>query len=346
MNLKPFFLFSCLPLISLLHADDFKTGTDNARTFREACEKGSAEDVQFFLDNGADPNRQFVVSYRTESGHYEMATPLAFAARHNSNAGAIEALVKAKAQVSSFSALHEAAGNNPSVEVAQALINAGEDINAEHLLIVAAQKNPNPQVLECLLDAGAQNNPGILLFASLKNANTAMFEMLKKRFGGVDACGQSGNTALMWASASKDSSRVKRLLELGADSNKRNSRGETPLMFAVTAANRETVEALVGAGADVQVKLLNEIGLLELSPRKSDQDKHDELRAYLESLGVKAMSRAAFERLQKQSREQGRVRRLIPPPEGSIVDFEMSELSGIRERRVFRLVSERDIAQE
>lgn len=59
-----------------------------------------------------------------------------------------------------------------------------------------------------------------------------------------------GNTFLMLAAYSGHASLVSRLASLGADVNKLNDRGQSPLAGAIFKKEPEVVEALLAAGAD------------------------------------------------------------------------------------------------
>ncbi|CAN5408813.1 ankyrin repeat domain-containing protein [soil metagenome] len=66
----------------------------------------------------------------------------------------------------------------------------------------------------------------------------------------VDLTDPDGNTLLMLASYNGQPSVVVTLLELGADANRYNFRGQTPLAGAIFKGEAEIVKALLAAGAD------------------------------------------------------------------------------------------------
>ena len=92
-------------------------------------------------------------------------TPLMVAARHNRDAGVIEALLRAGANIEAGrnkgrTPLLVAARYNPSVEVIRALLAAGADLHAldrerRTALVRAARFNTNPGVVSALVAAGA-----------------------------------------------------------------------------------------------------------------------------------------------------------------------------------------------
>jgi uncharacterized protein len=66
----------------------------------------------------------------------------------------------------------------------------------------------------------------------------------------VDLTDADGNTLVMLAAYNGRPGTVRLLAERGADVNRVNDRGQTPLAGAVFKADTEVVRALLGAGAD------------------------------------------------------------------------------------------------
>jgi ankyrin repeat protein len=66
----------------------------------------------------------------------------------------------------------------------------------------------------------------------------------------VNLTDASGNTLLMLAAYHGHAATVSALAERGADADRMNDRGQTPLAGAVFKDARDVVEALLGAGAD------------------------------------------------------------------------------------------------
>jgi ankyrin repeat protein len=66
----------------------------------------------------------------------------------------------------------------------------------------------------------------------------------------VDLTDADGNTLVMLAAYNGRAGTVRLLAERGADVNRVNDRGQTPLAGAVFKADTEVVRALLGAGAD------------------------------------------------------------------------------------------------
>jgi ankyrin repeat protein len=67
------------------------------------------------------------------------------------------------------------------------------------------------------------------------------------------------NATLMMASDRGDLSRVQQLLREGVDVNERTSNGETALHYAAQSKNVLVVQALIQAGADVNVKMTGDV---------------------------------------------------------------------------------------
>jgi ankyrin repeat protein len=69
-------------------------------------------------------------------------------------------------------------------------------------------------------------------------------------------CLQRGSTALMFAAAANNLSSIGRLIQAGADINRRNSDGCTALFYAVKAAKIEALKLLLQQGADPNIKCM------------------------------------------------------------------------------------------
>jgi ankyrin repeat protein len=67
----------------------------------------------------------------------------------------------------------------------------------------------------------------------------------------VDMTEASGNTLLMLAAYHGHAGTVAALLERGADTNRLNDRGQSPVAGAIFKGEDEVVHLLVGAGADL-----------------------------------------------------------------------------------------------
>jgi ankyrin repeat protein len=86
--------------------------------------------------------------------------------------------------------------------------------------------------------------------AAIELNDADLFSSLLARGANPNSQAPGGMTALILAAA-LPSTYVKRLIEVGANVNARNSAGQTPLMEAVRAGKVENVNLLVAAGAVV-----------------------------------------------------------------------------------------------
>lgn len=80
-----------------------------------------------------------------------------------------------------------------------------------------------------------------------------------------DAAEKDKNAALMVASADGDLARVQQLLREGAQVNQRNGDGKAAIHYAAQSKNVLVVEALIGAGADVNARSVGNVTPLMLS---------------------------------------------------------------------------------
>jgi len=89
----------------------------------------------------------------------------------------------------------------------------------------------------------------------------------------VDLAGPSGRTGLAAAAAKNRIEIMRFLLEQGADPNKANANGTTPLMFAKTAAfaygDCTAMRVLLDAGADKNARDKNGLTALDYTVRNS-----------------------------------------------------------------------------
>ncbi len=108
--------------------------------------------------------------------------------------------------------------------------------------------------MRLLLDRGAEvdatNDAGATALMRAA-ANDAKVALLLERRANIHALSKTGNTALILAARSADSARtVKRLLDLGANTNAANVFGATALMAAVAGGDEESVRLLLDHDAD------------------------------------------------------------------------------------------------
>ena len=88
------------------------------------------------------------------------------------------------------------------------------------------------------------------------------------------------NTALMSAARKKDREYLEILIQAGADVNAKNCRLETALIFAVKSRQIKNVELLLQAGADVNVSTLSHETAPSIACSKQDSQCFDLLKIY------------------------------------------------------------------
>jgi ankyrin repeat protein len=190
-------------------------------------------------------------------------SPLADA-MESKNAGAVRALLEAKAKVNApqadgMTALHWAARHD-DVGLAKTLIAAGADAKSTNRYgvtpLALACTNGNAEIVELLLDAGADPNgagPGgeTVLMTASRTGRLKAVEALLARGAEVNARERKKQTALMWAAAEGHAGVVDALLKRGADFRAPLRSGFTPFLFAVREGRAEVVSRLIQAGIDV-----------------------------------------------------------------------------------------------
>ena len=136
-----------------------------------------------------------------------------------------------------------------------ALIRAGADVNEGYPIDWAVWKG-HDKCLDLLIKAGADVEPGLLMKAS-KRGHVKCIKLLLKAGVNVNATGDydtyhtDDKTALMLASEENKEASVISLIELGADVNFKNSRGETAVYYAASGGAKDCLVQLIKAGADV-----------------------------------------------------------------------------------------------
>ena len=93
----------------------------------------------------------------------------------------------------------------------------------------------------------------VMLAYLAEHANTAVvLPRLREQGFDIDAVDSQGRTPLVFAIQSDEVDRVQRLIDAGADINRKiGDEGWTPLMFAVMADDKAIVKHLLEAGADI-----------------------------------------------------------------------------------------------
>jgi ankyrin repeat protein len=219
--------------------------------------------------------------------------PQLVAAAKSGDHGAAMALVDEKTDVSAAepdgtTALHWAARYD-DLELAARLLKAGASPKARNRYGVTpmylAAQNGSARMLELLLGSGADanevgNEGETVLMTASRTGNPDAVRLLLEHGARVDARENwHGQTALMWAAAQCHAAVVRELVKHGADVNERSTEeqwqrqvtaeprekwlppgGMTPLLFAAREGCLDSVETLIGLGADLNMTTPDGIG--------------------------------------------------------------------------------------
>ena len=253
-----------------------KDATGGAYTpLHMAANRGQLVVAQFLLANGAE------VDAKNNSNE----TPLHVAARGGHKA-MVELLLSHKANVKAAdnngqTPLHMAAGNGFR-SVAEVLLAHGADVNAKTgtgstpLLMAAA--NGFRSVAELLLAHGADPNAsttdvrsssqvryiGTPLHVAAVRGDVALMELLLANKSNISAATGYGRTPLDVAAGAGNLAIASTLLSHGADVNAKNSgtdsKGWTPLHYAVNSNQKEMVALLLKNKADPNARIETSFG--------------------------------------------------------------------------------------
>ncbi len=251
-----------------------------------AARNNQIEAVKLFLSAGADPNNGNVgsLSQATIMGHTAIAqlliqhgaqvnpkfvdyypTPLT-AAVEGQHTDTVKLLLASGADVNQIdgngiSPLAMAAGRN-NTEVIKLLLKAGSKLEPNPLNRAAAFSTP--EVVKLLIEAGCDvNKAGIPnyiqndiqplpLMAALQNYEngTTILKLLIAKGAKLNVKNDLGEPIMITAIKSyNESSRIRVLIEAGADLNQPGSDGKTPLQLAKESGYTEIVQLLEQAGA-------------------------------------------------------------------------------------------------
>jgi ankyrin repeat protein len=223
-----------------------------------AAQKGDLAQVQSLIAGGCD------VDARDPNGR----TPLYTAALYD-QAKVAEFLISKGADVNAedvdaFTVLDAAGGN---IDIARMLIEAGADVNAgvengRSALYGAGREHigPDPKgMVELLLASGAQILPGdrleneVLLCFAVRHGLRDLVGRLLAVGANANARDMSGASVLVEAVTRKEKEIATLLITSGADVNRGDERGMTPLCYAHE-SNRDMMELLLTHGADVNAR--------------------------------------------------------------------------------------------
>ncbi|MFK7957269.1 MAG: ankyrin repeat domain-containing protein [Lysobacterales bacterium] len=207
--------------------------------------------------------------------------------------------------------------------------------SGETLLSCILQQSPTPvDIVDLLLSRGAQVEPGgqqliwVSGFADAQHEQSAelddthesqlteLAERLASEGAVLDERDGLGRTALHWAAVFRDKRLVNALLSAGAEVNVQDEGGNTPLMRALEQqrpAQLGVLRALIKAGADPKLGNLEGVTPLGLAMQQDDSTLQNMLMRGSQAEPEKAPSPPAPGQLVKAANEGnlGRVKRLI-----------------------------------
>lgn len=244
-------------------------GSRGVTPLMHAAAFGSLQSMKVLLDAGVDPNAKDSFG----------ATALVWAAGDPAKA---KLLIERGAEVNvqtnqGKTPLIVAAAHDGSSRTVRLLLDKGADIKAADVMgntaLLAASAANDFESVRVLLARGAsanESNKGgyTPLMNAASNNNTAMIRLLIEKGADVNAANTFTDrvkfgdialkqlTPLMLATPYGSPETIQMLIDARADVNARDSRGMTPLMFAVASENQDlaVVEMLIANGAEVNVR--------------------------------------------------------------------------------------------
>lgn len=214
---------------------------------------------KLLLDKGADANKAIVVAVKEKQPE-----SVKMALDYNANATlGIKTAVENNDTESTLMLLE--AGANPTgmlkiatrnmnVQIVQKLIEKG--VEPRESIAIAVNTN-SVALVQMLIDAGADVKSSSFMFTALKNNNPIMSQLLFDNGCDITYKFNSGDTYLHTiANMEGAGDLMETFIGFGLDVNTLNDLGETPLHIAVQKGdiNKDTVLALLKAGADVNIK--------------------------------------------------------------------------------------------
>lgn len=245
----------CLPANSWAKMSD--------EDFLELCEKGTFEQVQKALKNGANANA--ADEWRT-------------------------------------TALHVAIWNNSDHRVVKLLLESGANPEAENsnanTPLIAAAMNRNPEVAKMLIKAGSKVNNGNVwgetpLHVASQYRNLVVLKMLLKAGADVNADDGEGKTALHYGlGEDPDSATIMTLLEAGANVNALDGEGKRPIDYVSDNESFKKTEAY---------KKLKELSAALIEPKfqiinKNEKQRESLKRFYNEYIKITRKLEEIFEK--------------------------------------------------
>lgn len=259
----------------------------NSALLITAARQGSPERIAAAIAKGADVNGTDRTNGRTA---------LHWAAKEG-HLDAVEALMKSGADVNlgdrtGKTALTLAAEGGHA-DVAKKLLSAGAAVNSRDQIggspVLWAAGLGNAETVKLLVDAGADvkvadvNGLTPLLWAAGIGDPKSVEVLLaaKADFNATDLI--TGDDALMRAARSGKLESMVLLLSAGADVNRKNKVGATPLLIAAASGNLEKVKAIVEHKADLTAKDVRGWNAMDHAKNRID-DQKDAVVAYLQTV--------------------------------------------------------------
>lgn len=168
------------------------------------------------------------------------------------------------------------AAENGNADIVKALIAKKADIDAvDNDGETALSLADDDAIAQLLKDAGAKET----LISAAKEGDT---DFIKNYKGDVNAGGASGFTALMKAADEGETDSIEALITAGAKVNLKEKDNWTALMCAADEGEIDSIKALIAAGADVAVTDNDGNSALSLAKEK----KHSDVVNLLEKAGA------------------------------------------------------------
>jgi ankyrin repeat protein len=244
-------------------------GARGATLLMHAAAFGNVETVRFLIDSGADINakndlgatallwaardpdkaRLLIehgadVNVQSKQGR----TPLMLAAFRDGGSDIVALLLAKGSNVNARDGVGDTAlllaAEIGNIETMRLLIAKGADVHAINRYgdstLFAAARGHRIEAVRLMIDKGVDPNLATTWFPSVRNGQIAQLKLVA-----LDRAANFGPVEM-----------VRDLLKAGANVNVQDSRGLTPLMFAVSAENQnaEIVRTLIAAGADVKIR--------------------------------------------------------------------------------------------
>ncbi|MES2624734.1 MAG: ankyrin repeat domain-containing protein [Pseudomonadota bacterium] len=222
-------------------ADVNQPSIDGTTALHWAVYRKDLELVEMLLDEGADPDK------RNDYG----SSPMMVASEHG-NYPIMKALIDADGDIESLNnegqTLLMAVARTGNTDTAKLLIDKGANVNAieswgGQTALMWAASQQQPEMTKLLIERGATVD------TRSKDHNWPRWVTSEPRVKPVD---QGGYTALLYAAREGCEGCVEALLDGGANIDKPDLWGETPLHMATLNLHYDTAALLIERGADVK----------------------------------------------------------------------------------------------